>query len=299
MIRFKIGSVTATLVQEMVDTMFDFMKFFPLATPEAVQSNLSWMAPGHYDPATGRMLLSMHSWLLDTGTHKILIDGCVGNGKDRPGRPDWCGLDTPFLSRLAEAGARPEDIDFVLCTHLHADHIGWNTQLINGRWVPTFPNAKYVFSRREHAYWEEKLAASPNGPHTLAYQDSVLPVIEAGQALIVDDYAEIADCLVLAPAPGHTPGHVAIWLKSDGEHAVLTGDILHHPIQVKYPSWSCFGCQDQVQSAVTRRRVLEQACERHALLLPGHFMPPHAGFIHEGSDKGPDNGFELRFVDEQ
>ncbi|SDV51548.1 MBL fold metallo-hydrolase [Chitinasiproducens palmae] len=291
MIRFRIGKVTATLVQEMVDDMFDFLEFFPLATPAAVDENLSWMAPGHYVPATGRMLLSMHAWLLDTGRHKILIDGCVGNDKERPGRPDWCGLSTPFLDRLAGAGARPEDIDFVLCTHLHADHVGWNTRLVGGRWVPTFPNARYVFSRREHAYWEARLAADGKGPHLLAYQDSVLPVIEAGQALIVDDHAEIADCLVLEPAPGHTPGHVAIWLKSDGERAVLTGDILHHPIQVKYPAWSCFGCIDQKQSAETRKRVLEATCERRALLLPGHFMPPHAAFVDEGAD-----GFKLRFA---
>lgn len=295
MIRFRIGGVTATLVQEMVDSMFDFMKFFPLATKEALEENLSWLAPGHYDPASGRMLLSMHSWLLDTGKHKVLIDGCVGNDKDRPGRPDWCGLQTPFLDRLAAAGARPDDIDFVLCTHLHADHVGWNTRLVDGRWVPTFPNAKYVFSRREHAFWEEKLAANPAGPHTLAYQDSVLPVIEAGQALIVDDFAEIADCLVLAPAPGHTPGHVAIWLKSGTDRAVLTGDILHHPIQVKYPAWSCFGCHDPAQSAATRRQVLEQACEHGALLLPGHFMPPHAGYVDEPAG-GAAEGFALRFV---
>ncbi|MGF6771810.1 glyoxylase-like metal-dependent hydrolase (beta-lactamase superfamily II) [Paraburkholderia sp. GAS199] len=286
MIRFQIGKVSVTLVEEMVDSMFDFFRFFPLATEEALAENLSWMAPGHYDPASGRLLLSMHSWLLDTGRHKILIDGCVGNGKDRPGRPDWCGLDTPFLDRLAAAGATPEDIDFVLCTHLHADHIGWNTRLIGDRWVPTFPNAKYVFSRRENDFWQAKLAADAKGPHLIAYQDSVLPVIEAGQALIVDDYAEIADCLVLEPAPGHTPGHVAIWVKSGEARAVLTGDILHHPIQVKYPQWSCFGCIDQKQSADTRRRVLEATCEHRALLLPGHFMAPHAGYVDEGENGG-------------
>lgn len=294
MIRFRIGKITATLVEEMVDHSFNFLKFFPLATEEALAENLSWMTPGHYDAASGRLLLSMHSWLLDTGKHKILIDGCVGNGKDRPGRPDWCGLDTPFLERLAAAGATPEQIDYVLCTHLHADHIGWNTRLVDGRWVPTFANAKYVFSRREHAFWEAKCAADAGkgGPHLIAYQDSVLPVIEAGQAMIVDDYTELADCLTLEPAPGHTPGHVAIWVKSDAARAVLTGDIIHHPVQVRYPQWSCFGCIDPVQSAQTRERVLQASCEQRALLLPGHFMAPHAGYIDEAH-----NGFALRWAD--
>lgn len=283
MIRFQIGNVIATLVQEMVDTSFDFLQFFPLATPEQVQENLSWMAPGHYDPVTGRMLLSMHSWLLDTGRHKILIDGCVGNDKERPGRADWCQLQTPYLDRLATAGATPEQIDYVLCTHLHADHVGWNTRLIGGRWVPTFPNAQYVFSRTEYAYWHSRYEAEPSGHHLLGYQDSVLPIVQAGKALIVDDDAEIADCLFLEPAPGHTPGHVAIWLKSNESHAVMTGDILHHPIQVKYPQWSCFGCIDRTQSAETRLKVLEKTCEHRALLLPGHFMAPHAGYVDETS----------------
>lgn len=293
MIRFRIGNVTATLVQETVDESFEFLKFFPLATPEDVQDNLSWIAPGHYNPATGRMLLSMHSWLLDTGRHKILIDGCVGNDKDRPGRPDWCNLQTPYLDRLALAGATSEQIDYVLCTHLHADHVGWNTRLIGDRWVPTFPNAKYVFSKRENDYWAARYAADSKGHHILGYKDSVLPVIEAGQAMIVGDYAEIADCLFLESSPGHTPGHIAIWLKSNDRHAVMTGDILHHPIQVKYPHWSCFGCIDQKQSAATRLEVLEKTCERRALLLPGHFMAPHAGYV----DEKPGGGFDFRHPD--
>jgi glyoxylase-like metal-dependent hydrolase (beta-lactamase superfamily II) len=294
MVRFRIGKVTATLIEEMVDHSFELLKFFPLSTQEELAENLDWLAPGHYDPQTGRVLLSMHSWLLDTGKHKILIDGCVGNGKNRPGRPDWCNLDTPFLDRLAAAGATPDDIDYVLCTHLHADHIGWNTRMIGGRWVPTFPRAKYVFSRREHEFWEARLAADAHapGPHLIAYQDSVLPVVEAGQAMIVDDHAELADCLTLEPAPGHTPGHVAIWLKSNDERAVLTGDILHSPIQVKYPAWSCFGCIDPVQSAATRKQVLESTCEHRALLLPGHFMPPHAAYVDDAA-----GGFALRFAE--
>lgn len=279
MVSFRIGNALATRVHEMVDRSFEFRKFFPLSTDEEIDRNIHWMAPDHFDIATGRILLSMHSWLIDTGRFKILIDGCVGNGKNRPGRPDWCNLDTPFLTRLLEAGAHPEDINYVLCTHLHADHIGWNTRLVDGRWVPTFPNAKYVFSRREFEHWETQLAADVQSPHMIGYRDSVLPVIEAGQALIVDDNAEIADCLILAPAPGHTPGHIAIWLKSREESAIFTGDILHHPVQLINPRWSCFGCIDPHQGTLTRQLVLAECADRGATLLPAHFMAPFGGRI--------------------
>jgi len=277
MVRFKIGQVTATRVEEMTDRSFLFKDFFRLCTDADIAANIGWMAPGHYEAATGRLLLSMHSWLVDTGKVKILIDSCIGNDKERPGRPDWCDLQTPFVERLAAAGVRPEDIDYVLCTHLHADHVGWNTRRVDGRWVPTFPNARYVFGRKEYGFWQAKFATDANNHHMASYRDSVLPVVESGQMLLVDDYAEIADCLVVAPTPGHTPGHVALWLTSGGESAVFTGDMIHHPIQLKHPSWNCFGCMDQGESAATRKRVLAEVVEREATLLPAHFLAPFGG----------------------
>lgn len=279
MVRFKIGRAVVTRVEEMIDRSFGFRDFFPLSTDEDIAQNLTWMAPDHYDLNSGRLFLSMHSWLIDTGSTNILIDGCIGNSKERPGRPSWCNLDTPFLERLAAAGAQPEEIDFVLCTHLHADHVGWNTRLVNGQWVPTFPKAKYVFGRKELEYWQSQFDSDSKGHHLAAYRDSVLPVIESGQALIVDDYAEIANCLVIAPAPGHTPGHIAIWLNSGDESAVFTGDIIHHPVQLKTPGWSCFGCKDQLESSITRKRLLSECAERDAMLLPAHFMAPFGGRI--------------------
>ncbi|WP_164706409.1 MBL fold metallo-hydrolase [Methylobacterium sp. XJLW] len=143
---------------------------------------------------------------METEGKRILIDGCVGNGKVRDARPDWCNLSTAFLDRLAEAGATPDDIDYVLCTHLHADHVGWNTRLIDGRWVPTFPNATYVFGRTEHAFWQAEHEKGARGPHLQAYRDSVLPILEAGRALVVDEDHVLEGVLHLAPAPGHTPG---------------------------------------------------------------------------------------------
>src|SRR4051812_2462282 len=194
---FQVGAATVTPVVEMVDHSFDFFRFFPKATEAALQENVGWMAPHHFDKASRRVLLSMHSWLVEAGGRRILIDSCVGNDKQRDARPDWCNLSTAFLDRLAEAGARPEDIDYVLCTHLHADHVGWNTRLLDGRWVPTFPNATYVFSRQEYAFWEAEHLAGKGGPHLQSYRDSVLPIVEAGQALIVEDRDEIAGLLQL------------------------------------------------------------------------------------------------------
>jgi glyoxylase-like metal-dependent hydrolase (beta-lactamase superfamily II) len=295
---FQVGAATVTPVVEMVDRSFDFLAFLPKATEDALRANLHWMAPHHFDPASRRVLLSMHSWLVEAGGKRILIDSCVGNGKQRDARPDWCNLSTAFLDRLADAGARPEDIDYVLCTHLHADHVGWNTRLLDGRWVPTFPNATYVFSRQEYAFWEAEHRAGKAGPHLQAFRDSVLPVIEAGQVLIVEDRDEIAGLLQLEPAPGHTRGHVAVWLEGGrggvASSGVFTGDILHHPVQVLNPHWSCMGCLDPEQAAETRIRVLARCAAEDTILFPGHFMSPRAARITKAND-----GFAFRFLCEE
>ncbi|KOX48007.1 beta-lactamase [Streptomyces purpurogeneiscleroticus] len=278
----------------MVDSSFDLLRFLPLATEAEIAAHERWMAPHHFDPASRRILLSMHSWLVETEGKRILIDGCVGNGKVRDARPDWCNLSTAFLDRLAEAGATPDDIDYVLCTHLHADHVGWNTRLIDGRWVPTFPNATYVFGRTEHAFWQAEHEKGARGPHLQAYRDSVLPILEAGRALVVDEDHVLEGVLHLAPAPGHTPGHVAVWLHCGPEAGAFTGDIIHHPVQVFHPEWSCMGCIDPATAALTRRRLLAQLAEAEGVLFPGHFMAPHAARIATRGD-----GFAFRFLCEE
>ncbi len=291
---FRVGRATVTPIVEMVDSSFDLLRFFPLATEAEIAAHERWMAPHHFDPASRRILLSMHSWLVETEGKRILIDGCVGNGKVRDARPDWCNLSTAFLDRLAEAGATPYDIDYVLCTHLHADHVGWNTRLIDGRWVPTFPNATYVFGRTEHAFWQAEHEKGARGPHLQAYRDSVLPILEAGRALVVDEDHVLEGVLHLAPAPGHTPGHVAVWLHCGPEAGAFTGDIIHHPVQVFHPEWSCMGCIDPATAALTRRRLLAQLAEAEGVLFPGHFMAPHAARIATRGD-----GFAFRFLCEE
>ncbi|MBM3555998.1 MAG: MBL fold metallo-hydrolase [Alphaproteobacteria bacterium] len=245
---------------------------------EAVfESHFGWMVPGHYDPATRRFVMGVHSWVLRTSRHTILVDTCAGNHKTRTQMPGFHKLDTPWLARLAEVGVRPEAVDFVLCTHLHVDHVGWNTRLADGRWVPTFPNARYLFSRVEHDHWAKG--------RDEVYVDSVLPVVEKGQARMIEGSDEIEAGLRIEPAPGHTPGSVILAAESQGSRAIFSGDIMHHPVQVFEPDWNSRFCVDQAQARATRRLVLERCSDSGALLLPAHFGPPHGGRIRRRGDK--------------
>jgi len=167
-----------------------------------------------------------------TGRHTILIDSCLGNDKERPTRPQFHRLRTPYIADLARAGIRVEDVDYVMCTHLHWDHVGWNTRLDNGRWVPTFPNARYVMARREFAHWEAVHQRGEETPHRTAFEDSVLPVVRTGQSVLVDDDYALEDGLWFEGAPGHTPGNVVIHARSAGATAVFMGDVIHHPLQL-------------------------------------------------------------------
>jgi glyoxylase-like metal-dependent hydrolase (beta-lactamase superfamily II) len=249
--------------------------------------------PHHLDGDSGLIKLSVHSWLLQIGKQKILIDACCGNNKSKPLRPFWHMLNTPYLERLAAAGARPEEIDLVMCTHLHHDHVGWNTQLRDGRWVPTFPNARYLFSRTENDYGDPRRnpAADADPQRSNAYRDSVLPVIETGQAVLLDGAYAIDDTMLVEPAPGHTVGHVVLKLVDQGERALFSGDAIHHALQVYVPNWnSCF-CEIPDEARATRHRLLGDCAEHGALLFPIHFGAPHVATIAREGD-----AFKLRFV---
>jgi glyoxylase-like metal-dependent hydrolase (beta-lactamase superfamily II) len=191
-------------------------------------------------------------------------------------------LDRPYMANLAKAGIRVEDVDYVLCTHLHVDHVGWNTRAENGRWVPTFPNAKYVFSRTDRDYFDP--ARGEGGKDELAahvFNDSVLPILEAKQDLVVDGSYRLADLLTITPAPGHSPGHVLIALESQGSEALFTGDIMHHPIQIHCPDWSSAFCSDPAEARTSRRRVLERAAAKGSVLYPAHFAGTHIARVEE------------------
>ncbi|MGH6934293.1 MAG: MBL fold metallo-hydrolase [Dongiaceae bacterium] len=215
-----------------------------------------------------------------TRRHKILIDGCLGEDKTCRWYQPWHRLrGLRFLSDLATVGLAPGDIDFVMCTHLHGDHVGWNTRLVDGRWVPTFPKARYVISRRELEWWKSFNAGANAEDYEECIDESVLPVVEAGQALLVAEDHAIDDEVWLEPLLGHTPGHFGVRLKSNGAEAIMIGDLMHCPVQCPEPDWNSSSDFDPDQARRVRRRFLESHAEIDRLVLTSHFPSPSVGHI--------------------
>ena len=273
----RIGDTVIERVEEYLGPAFLARELLPDFDHGFVAEHRSWLVPTHYDQTTDQLIMSSHAWVLRTHGKVLLIDTCIGNGKSRPHSPMFHLASFPFLDNLAAAGLAPEQVDFVLCTHLHADHVGWNTLQRNGRWVPTFPNAKYVFSRRdcEFFHWKNGPGAGDEDARNV-FEDSVLPTIESKQDLQVDGVHDLGYGVTIEPSPGHSPGHVVIRVRTGREELLFSGDVLHHPIQVHRPEWSSAFCADPEQSRQTRRRLLEQVAERGSLLLPAHFAGDHA-----------------------
>lgn len=253
--------------------------FFPDFDASMLNEHPDMKGPHLLDPASGKLVFSFHCYLVKTGRHTILVDSCLGNDKERPTRPQFHRMRSPFIADLARAGVLPESIDFVMCTHLHWDHVGWNTRLDNGRWVPTFPNAKYIMARREFEHWQEAHKASEDTPHKRAFEDSVLPVVRTGQSLLVDDDFAMEDGLWFESAPGHTPGNVVIHARSKEDRGVFLGDVIHHQFQIAHPGLSTVACSNREQSRATRTRLIEEHAEAGTRLLPGHFPAPTVGRI--------------------
>ena len=272
----RIGEIVITRALEML-MPFDRRAFFPEVPDAAWAPYFDWLAPNAYDPASDSLIFPMQSYVVRTSRHTVLIDTCVGNHKERPNRPQWHQkTDATYLRALAAQGLAPEDIDFVFCTHLHGDHVGWNTRLEDGRWVPTFPNARYVFSKKELEAWRD--VGHPRFSRTVL-EDSVLPIVEAGRAeLVTNDYA-LDDELRLESTPGHTPDHVAIVLSSKQQNAVMSGDLMHSPVQCRHPDWAPAADWEPEEAARTRRSFLERYCETSTLVCTGHFPLPSAGRI--------------------
>ena len=273
---FRIGDVTIHRIVEQEVPFVPIRQFLPGLTEEQLAENRGWLAPGGFDPASESIVLCFQSYVVRTPTHTILVDSCIGNDKPRPGRPTWDGKsDETWMRGLASHGLSPEDIDVVMCTHLHADHVGWNTRLQDGRWVPTFPKARYLFSEKELAYWRGRHAQTP----IPAIEDSVLPIVAAKRAdLVTSDHA-VGDHVRLMPTPGHTPDHFSVLVGKRGDDAVLTGDAIHSPLQARYPELSMFSDFDKAQAARTRRAFLERFCDTRTLCCTAHFPSPSAGRI--------------------
>ena len=266
---WKIGNVKITKVVEL-ETIGHTRFILPLAGTDDIRQ-LPWLIP-HYATAEGRLKLSIHSLVVETPTRRIVVDTGLGNDKQGRSIPTWNNRQGPFLDDLTAAGFPPDSIDTVLCTHLHVDHVGWNTRLVGGRWVPTFVNARYVFGQTEYAYWRDHSTAPDKAA---IFHDSVAPIVEAGKADLVASDAAISEEITLIPTPGHSPGHVSLHIRSAGEEGLLTGDVAHHPCQMAHLDWSSTADSDPSQSAATRRELFSRFADRPVLVIGGHFDAGH------------------------
>ena len=274
---WRIGEIEIIKVVDIVNTV-PLAMLIVEATPENLMP-CSWLKPHFLDEA-GNMPLSIHTFVIKTKETVVVVDTCIGNHKPRGLLPEWNMRQGQYLDDLARCGVVRDAVDTVLCTHLHVDHVGWNTMLVDGRWQPTFPKASYLFGRTEWAFWEHE--DDPFGKE--AKQDSILPIFEAGQAVLVESDHRIAPAIQLIPTPGHTPGHVSVLVESKEERAVITGDLMHHPVQVARPHWQDISDVDQEQAYRTRLAFLERCYEERTLVLGSHFATPTAGrIIKDGS----------------
>ena len=283
---FRIGTYRVYRIEEWQGGFSPPAALFAEFEGDAFASEASAFEPDFY--RDGLIYAFLQSWVIDTGTERIIVDTGAGNDKDRPGIPVFGKLQTSFLDNLAAAGFSPDDIDKVFCTHLHIDYVGWNTRLVDGEWVPTFPNAEYFFPRIEEEAWNpaKELYADLAGAHvnTNVFEDSVAPVLAAGQGHLVEDGDSVAPDMTAWTAPGHTPGHMVLIVENGGESALFTGDILHHPMQIAQPDWNSVYCEDRPSAAATRRRVLERASATGARIVPAHFGSPHWAFVEPANE---------------
>jgi glyoxylase-like metal-dependent hydrolase (beta-lactamase superfamily II) len=271
-LQWTIGDVTITRIVESV-ARIPPGGLLPSATPAAIAAHSSWLRP-HFVDDDGNLVLSIHAFGVTVGDRKLIIDTCIGNDRRIPGM-EALSQQTPFLTDLADAGFPREEVDTVICTHLHFDHVGWNTMLVDGAWVPTFPNARYLLCRDEWAHW----SAEGSTGYASTLDDAVRPVIDAGLADLVAPDHRVTDEIRLELTPGHTPGHVAVHIESGGQHALVTGDLAHHPVQWAEPHWFADPDTDRAQSEATRRRLLDEYAGTDLLVIGTHFAPPCSGHL--------------------
>jgi glyoxylase-like metal-dependent hydrolase (beta-lactamase superfamily II) len=272
---WNVGKVKITKIVEL-ETTGSTRFILPLATNEEIRQ-LPWLIPD-FANEEGRLKMSIHSLVVETPSRRIVVDTGLGNDKEGRKVPTWNNRKDAFLETMTSAGFPPDSIDTVLCTHLHVDHVGWNTKLAGGQWVPTFGNARYVFGKTEYEHWRDYR----DEPDKVAvFNDSVKPVVDAGKAELVASDARLADEITLIPTPGHSPGHMSIHIKSDGEEGLLTGDVAHHPCQMAHLDWSSTADSDPVQSTVTRRELFSRFADTPTLVIGGHF---NAGHIRRDGD---------------
>lgn len=277
----KVGAAEIRRVEEMVIKS-------PMAgltqNQALIDAHRHWLEPLFLKPE-GYSDFVFQSWILCVDDRVVVIDPCTGNGRPHM-YPFFDHLNTPYIERFATTGVKPDEVDYVFCTHLHHDHCGWSTQLCDGRFVPTFPNARYIYVRREYERWDTRLPNHVPVDYNIGvFEQSVLPIMKAGLADIVDDRHRISASLEIEPAYGHTLGHSILHLMSQAQAAYFTGDVFHHPLQMIDPTLHLPGCDNLDMAIATRRRIVDLCVERNALVIPAHFPSPHAGWIrrHNGS----------------
>jgi glyoxylase-like metal-dependent hydrolase (beta-lactamase superfamily II) len=274
--QIKLGDTTIHRVVEQEGAWFDAFTFFPGLAKVLYEENRSWLEPRYFQEA--KIVLCVQSYLVRTPHHNILVDSCVGNHKQRPARPMWNNMSSDrYEKNLAATGVDVNDIDYVMCTHLHVDHVGWNTRLENGRWVPTFSKAKYLFADRELEYWTERNKEDSSKCPWVA--DSVLPIVEAKRHELVKSDHMLNDLVRLIPTPDHTIDHFSVQVGKAGHDAVITGDMIHSPLQARYPELGMFADYNSEQSGKTRRELFSRLCDSPTLMCMAHFPSPSIGRI--------------------
>jgi glyoxylase-like metal-dependent hydrolase (beta-lactamase superfamily II) len=272
---WNVGRVKITKIVEL-ETIGSTRFILPLASNEEIRK-LSWLIPD-FASEEGRLKMSIHSLVVETPSRRIVVDTGLGNDKEGRNVPTWNNRKTPFLETMAAAGFPPDSIDTVLCTHLHVDHVGWNTRLEGNQWVPSFAKARYVFGKTEYEYWRDH-SAEPD--KAAIFHDSVKPIVEAGKADLVASDTRLCEEITLIPTPGHSPGHTSVHIKSEGEEGLLTGDVAHHPCQMAHLDWSSTADSDPAQSIATRRDLFSRVADKPVLVIGGHF---NAGHVRRDGD---------------
>ena len=290
----KLGPYEIHRIEEVVFPYAGYAALMPDMPVELLEEHRDILTAHQLQPETGLIVLSFHSWLIRTPHHWILVDTCIGNHKiyERKELAAFSQLDTAYMARLRGAGPKPEDIDYVFCTHLHFDHCGWNTSLVDGRWQPTFPNARYLCHHKELDHWSSVQGDDYDmGPNSGVFEANVQPLIDGGLLEGVEDGYEIEDGVRLRLAAGHTPGHTVLELGRDGSLGLFSGDLIHAVLQVYGPQYTTVFCNDGQAAAVTRQATLERVADRSTLLFPAHFGHPHYGRVESTA-----SGFRFQFA---
>jgi len=288
-LRWQVGNATVFRIPEL-----DATAALEGLIPQFDLANISgdaWLKPDFVDDA-GRLRGLVQAFVILLDGHKIIVDPGVGNGKPRVAVPGWGDLHTNFFDRLQAADVAPDEVDYVVNTHLHFDHVGWHTRLVDGAWQPTFPRARYVMSAGEFGYWQSKPAKEIADQHA-GFADSVLPVYEAGLVDLVADDHVITDGVRLMPTPGHTPHHVSVLISSAEQSAVITGDVAHHPCQIAHPDWGAASDFDADLARASRTNLVEQFADSETLVIGSHYADPVAGRIRRAG-----TGFRLAPIEE-